>query len=120
MLQLNVENASQADLNKLQAVITNHYRYQTTLALADIKEHRRKTVIAFIYGGLFLASCLGLHHLLATILGETFPRILDEGLIIIAWVAMWKPAEFLTYDWIPLRRRLNLVRKLSELSLQSS
>ena len=73
---------------------------------------------AFIYGRLFLGVRLGLHKLLESMLGEDFPRLLDEGLIIIGWVALWRPAELITYDWIPLIRPLNLQRKLSELTVK--
>jgi len=118
VLQLDVEQADEAELNKLQADIANHYRNQITSTLADLKEYRRDTVLAFIYGGLFLGACLGLHQLLATIYDEDFPRIFDEGLIIIGWVAMWRPAELITFDWIPIVRRLNMQRKLSELIIK--
>ena len=36
-------------------------------------------------------------------------QVLREGLVIMGWVAMWRPLELLLYDWWPLferRRRL--------------
>ena len=32
-------------------------------------------------------------------------RIVDEGLLILGWVAMWKPLELLLYDWWPGLRK---------------
>ena len=41
------------------------------------------------------------------------PRTLDEGLIIIAWLALWRPAEWLVYGWAPLRRKRGLYERLA-------
>jgi len=43
------------------------------------------------------------------------PPILDEGLIILAWLALWRPAEMLLYGWVPLRRRQRLYERLIEI-----
>jgi hypothetical protein len=32
-------------------------------------------------------------------------RFVEEGLLIIGWVAMWRPLELLLYDWWPQLRR---------------
>lgn len=29
--------------------------------------------------------------------------LLQDGLVIIGWVALWRPAEIFLYDWWPLR-----------------
>jgi hypothetical protein len=38
---------------------------------------------------------------------------LEESLIILGWVANWKPIETYLYDWWPLWRRRNLYLRLS-------
>lgn len=35
-------------------------------------------------------------------------RALEESLIILGWVANWKPIETFLYDWWPLKRRRDL------------
>jgi hypothetical protein len=32
-------------------------------------------------------------------------ELLAEGLLIIGWVALWRPVEMFLYDWWPLLRR---------------
>lgn len=59
----------------------------------------------------FLLS-MGLRSALARIFG-TLPQILDEGLIILAWLALWRPAEMLLYGWIPLRRKRRLYERFA-------
>lgn len=40
-------------------------------------------------------------------------RIIQESLIIMGWVANWRPLEIFLYDWWPLIRRRNLYRRLA-------
>ena len=37
----------------------------------------------------------------------------DEGLIILAWLALWRPAEAVAYEWVPLYRRRRLYDRLA-------
>ena len=39
-------------------------------------------------------------------------RVLDEGLIVLAWLALWRPAEALLYEWVPLYRKRRLYERL--------
>jgi hypothetical protein len=32
--------------------------------------------------------------------------LLSEGLLIIGWVALWRPVESFLYDWWPILRRI--------------
>jgi hypothetical protein len=41
-----------------------------------------------------------------------------ELLIILGWVAMWRPAELLLYDWLPHKRNVNLFRRLENSNVQ--
>ena len=35
-------------------------------------------------------------------------RFIEEGLIILGWVANWRPIEIFQYEWWPIVRRRNL------------
>ena len=41
-----------------------------------------------------------------------------EILIILGWVALWRPVDFLIYEWRPFRREVNLFRKLEECKVE--
>jgi hypothetical protein len=50
-----------------------------------------------------------------TLLRATVPALpsaVDEGLIILAWLTLWRPAETLGYEWLPLYRRQRLYERL--------
>lgn len=39
--------------------------------------------------------------------------MIEEGLIILSWVANWRPIEIFLYDWWPIVRHRNLLLRLS-------
>ena len=119
-LNIDASNAAPELITKIQAAITNHYTQKVQDTLWELKEYRRDLLHAFIYGTLFLGVCFSLHAALGRLFVDDFPRVLDEGLIIIGWVALWRPAELLTYEWMPIRRRLKLQRKLATLAIKGS
>ena len=41
-----------------------------------------------------------------------------ESLIILGWVALWRPAELLLYDWFPHKRDANLFGRLENSRVQ--
>lgn len=40
-------------------------------------------------------------------------QALAEGLLILGWVAMWRPIQIFLYDWWPIRNRARLFAKLA-------
>jgi hypothetical protein len=60
---------------------------------------------------IFLLS-MGARGILSGLLGR-LPTILDEGLIILAWLALWRPTEALIYGWVPFYRNRRLFERLA-------
>jgi len=96
----------------LQTALENYYGRMANSARRAVREHRRSSEWTLLAGvGVFLLS-MGLRSMLGGLLG-TLPQILDEGLIILAWLALWRPAEMLLYGWVPLRRKQQLYDRLA-------
>jgi hypothetical protein len=55
---------------------------------------------------------MGARGILASALGK-LSAMLDEGLIILAWLALWRPAEALMYEWVPVYRKRRLFERLA-------
>jgi hypothetical protein len=45
----------------------------------------------------------------------TISHIIGEGMLIIGWVAMWRPLEIFLYEWVPIRRRCRTLAMLSKI-----
>ena len=103
------EGGTPADL---QAALENYYGRMASSAHRALREHFRSGEWTLVGGaGIFLVS-MGLRTVLGRLFG-TLPQILDEGLIILAWLALWRPAEMLIYGWVPLRHRQLLYERLA-------
>jgi hypothetical protein len=57
-----------------------------------------------------LAACMTASRVISDLFGDAATAsFVSEGLIILGWVANWRPIEIFLYDWWPLvqQRRLN-------------
>ena len=78
-----------------------------------IRDHFGDGRTALVIGLAILTTCLLISWRLAE--GATSPvsRIAQESLVIVGWVAIWRPAEIFFYDWLPLSRRRRLFQRLA-------
>jgi hypothetical protein len=77
--------------------------------------HFRDARLALLIGICALSLCM----LGAWSIGRSYPdapflRIMQESLIIVGWVVLWRPAEMLLYDWVPMARRRKLYERLAQ------
>lgn len=90
-------------------------RDMQTIKLRRLLAEGRRTLAI---GLAFLFVC-GLLGVLAT---ETLPApigpFLNQGLLIIGWVANWRPVEIFLHGWQPIRRQRNLLGRLAEMDVQ--
>ena len=61
-----------------------------------------------------LSLCILVGQLAVFLLGPATGALVREGLIILGWVANWKPFQTFLYDWIPIVRRQRLLRRLAD------
>jgi hypothetical protein len=111
--------AAKQDTKTLRAALNRYFTYRTGVILRDLNELFRIGRIALLIGLVVLALCVMGARFAAILLDDTpFGRFLQESLIILGWVANWKPIEIFLYDWWPLLRRRNLYRRLSEANVE--
>jgi len=96
----------------LQRAIESYYGRMANSARLAMREHLRLGEFALVGGmSIFLLS-MGIRDILGRLSGH-LPVLLDEGLIILAWLALWRPAEALIYGWIPFHRNRRLFERLA-------
>ena len=71
--------------------------------------------MSLMVGLVFLFACIGVRQLVLAIGQGLSAQIVDEGLYIVGWVAMWRPLEIFLYDWRPVRHRQRLFAKLADI-----
>ena len=107
------------DPGTLASALGRFFEYRSGILLRDLNELFRVGRTALFIGASVLALCLLGARLAASQLDETpVGRFVQESLVILGWVANWKPIEIFLYDWWPLVRRRNLYRRLANASVQ--
>ena len=96
----------------LQAALETYYERLANSERRALREHFWMAQLALAGGLLIFLVSMGVRRLAFSAWG-TLPLALDEGLIILAWLALWRPAEALLYEWAPLFRRRRLYERLA-------
>jgi hypothetical protein len=101
-----------ASRDDLQAAVENYYGRLASSARNALREHMWMTQLGLLGGVTIFLLSMGARGILTSVLGN-LPAILDEGLIILAWLALWRPTEALVYEWVPLYRKRRLFERLA-------
>jgi hypothetical protein len=102
----------------LPEAVHNYFAYRERQARADILRLLRYGAVSFAIGIVFLIACLALRRVFVASPLLVDRAIVDEGLLILGWVAMWRPTEVLLYDWWPLARRRRLLHLLAAIPIE--
>ncbi len=110
---------SKQDPHLLAAALNRYFDYRAGIVTRDLNELFRVGRTALLIGLAVLGFCLTAAQFAGRRLGETpVSRFIQESLIILGWVANWKPIEIFLYDWWPLVRRRNLYRRLARATVE--
>ena len=114
---LNVSIGDQPDDTQsvLEEAVRRYYRRLTDSVWEQTREQLRIARISLALGvGVFLACTVGRELIDGEGAGR-LPRALDEGLIVLAWIALWLPIEQLVRDLVPLLRQRSFYGHLARL-----
>ena len=113
--------ASCLDEAAVQKAFRSHFEYELGRARRHVRSSARSARNGFLLG-------VGLMALLRVV-SEVFVmqlspsdarRVLHEGLVIVSWVALWRPIELVLYDFWPVREKRRIIERLrdAEVSLR--
>ncbi|HXI86800.1 MAG TPA: hypothetical protein VNH64_05045 [Parvularculaceae bacterium] len=71
-----------------------------------------------LVGILFLIACMAAGQAATRLVEPPVGSFLSEGLLIIGWVANWRPVQIFLYDWRPIARRRRIYSRLADLELE--
>lgn len=92
--------------------IHNFFTYKAELSRRQLRRLLSDGRTSLIIGLCFLAACTGAADAIGQSGSSDLAAIGSEGMIIIGWVAMWRPVEIFLYDWWPLLRRRRIYQSL--------
>ena len=115
VIHLPSEQAPESGAPDLGEAIHNYFAYRASQENRRLRLLFRDGRIAMTIGLAFLFCCVLLRELAFSLGNDTASDIFGEGMLIIGWVAMWRPLEIFLYEWVPIRRRCRILAKLSEM-----
>ena len=93
--------------------VHNYFAYRAKENSRKIRFQLREGRSALAIGMAFLVSCMLMRQIASSFVDAPVRQILQEGLLILGWVAMWRPLQIFLYDWWPVRHFGRLYRKLA-------
>jgi len=99
----------------LAQALHNYFTYRLDECQRRLRFFFRDGRMSLAVGLAFLLGCTILRQAALAWGKGVVSEIMGEGLLILGWVAMWRPLEIFLYDWRPIKRRCRLLAKLSEI-----
>jgi hypothetical protein len=99
---------------QLAASFRNYFEDRAEHAELELKDMLRNGRLSLVIGMAVLALALVVGTVLSKLLEGMFGQYWIEGLIILGWVALWRPMEIFLYEWWPILRERNLYRRLAK------
>lgn len=112
-LRLVIHLDEPASLLDAEQAIHNYFLYrvaQSRRQMRELMRHGRRTLLI---GLSFLAACLTAVQLLSGVESHGLVWFTREALVIVGWVALWKPLEIFLYEWWPIRWQRLLFERLA-------
>lgn len=107
------------DRNIISDSIKSYFFYESKRVQAHRRKQKRISRFFLLIGFLTLFFCLGtVQFLYLKQHDSTVIDIIREGLVIIGWVAMWRPIESILYDWFPLYEEQKYFDKIADLPIE--
>jgi hypothetical protein len=114
-LAIKGEPANPDAVEQFRSALTSHFGHMADIEARNFRETMREGVISLGIGLVILTVCTTLaQYVDALPFRDGVREGLRDGLSVFGWVANWRPAELLLYDWWPIRRMRNLYRRLAK------
>jgi hypothetical protein len=116
VLHLPEEHRGDEVRDQLSSALRNYFSWRAEEARRDLSRVLRDGRVSMAIGLLFLVFCTGMRQLAVAFTEGMLTHLLDEGLLIIGWVALWRPIQTFLYDWWPIRRRIRTLGRIVRLA----
>jgi hypothetical protein len=107
------------DERVIRDAIRIHFERRSTVLRRQLRQLLRRGFISLGIGIAFLAVFFLISRLVHHVMGESgLATLFREGLLIVGWVAMWRPLEIFLYDWWPIVGERRLYDRLSKIPIR--
>ncbi|MCM2281137.1 MAG: hypothetical protein NDI61_04750 [Bdellovibrionaceae bacterium] len=118
-LSLYIANMASFEGNpdEIRRAIHTYFIYEAELKRRELRDTFKHGLISLVIGLSFLAICTWF-SMTVNAEGHLFRSILKEWLMLMGWVATWKPISIFLYEWWPIRGAMHILRDLGQIEIQ--
>lgn len=118
-IRMPAEQAQGEDAVHIAEAFRNYFQVRAEVLVLELRTLFRTGRDAGAIGLAVLAVTIVLGGVATRFVPVGFPRrFLEEGLIILGWVANWKPIEIFLFEWWPLARKRRLYQRLTDAKVE--
>ncbi len=110
--------APATDFAGVQDAVRRYFSTRAELKRLEFRQLLRRGRLSLGVGLLFLVICLLLGELITESGFGSTGDIVQEGLTIVGWVAMWRPLEICLYDWWPIYEEQQRLDRLARIRVR--
>ena len=119
MILLPPDHMDSAAARSMPDAVHNYFAYRAEQTRHELREMLRIGWRALAIGIVVLLACLGAIRFLDLFAAaSTVRQLAQESLLILGWVANWRPIEIFLYDWWPIVRRHRLLKRLASMPVE--
>jgi len=119
VVHLPAEELARPEAKEIGPAITRFFDYRAQLLDFEVKELFRIGRRSLVIGVTVLAvSIVAGQTVSARLEPRPLAEVIEQSLLIFAWVANWRPIEIFLYDWWPIGRRRDQYRRLASAAIE--
>lgn len=109
----------EADALVLQRATGAYFVQRASVRQRELRDLFRRGRISLVIALIFLAAVIVIGDVVvAWVPAARWISLVREGLVIVGWVAMWRPVEVFLYDWWPIRGEVRLYDRLARMPVR--
>jgi len=108
------------DPNAVEQSVREYFQRRAAATRRNLRHMLRLGRISMLIALLFLGPVIVIAesaaHMVQT---ERYAALIENSLVIGAWVALWRPLEIFLYDWWPVRAEARLFDRLGQMDVRT-
>lgn len=118
VVHLPAAEAAAASSWDLGTALSRYFAYRAEVTHRELRELFRVGRRSLMIGLIVLAACLVIGGAFDGLIQNEIGKFLREGLVILGWVANWRPIEIFLFDWWAVAQRRTLMKRLADAKVE--
>jgi len=119
IVRLSREAPAPEDAATLRQAVHEYFAHAAAASRTQLRRLFRTGRWSLLIGVAFVAAAIVIGDRVADLVGRAeYGRLVQESVVIGAWVALWRPMEIFLYDWWPIRGEIRLYERLAAMAVR--